>query len=110
MSLQIFNYLKMKEIEREQYKLFVLTQSSGAKIISSFLRTHYQLKDYNLVYIKCTFTDYTLLGDYIILIKISETLTSGSSKITGRFSQALTRDILEGYTRIYSKVVSNPPH
>ena len=35
MSLQIFNYLKMKEIEWEQYKLFVLTQSSGAKIISS---------------------------------------------------------------------------
>ena len=45
-----------------------------------------------------------------MLIKISETLTSRSSKITGRFSLTLTRDILEGYTRIYSKVVSNPPH
>ena len=55
---------------------------------------------YNLVYIKCAFTEYTLLGAYIMLIKISETLTSRSSKITGRFSLALTRDILEGYTSL----------
>ena len=33
-----------------------------------------------------------------MLIKISETLTSRSSKITGRFSLALTRDI-QGYTQ-----------
>ena len=36
----------------------------------------------------------------------------GSTSSLGRFSLALTiaRDVLEGYTRIYSKVVSNPPH
>ena len=30
----------MKEIEWEQYKLFVLTQSSGAKIITEFVQDH----------------------------------------------------------------------
>ena len=40
MSLQIFNYLKMKAIEWEQYKLFVLINSVVRRKNNQFVQDH----------------------------------------------------------------------